>query len=388
MKITNSASFGTKLKQHFSCQSCRNFRKKSFYTLLLVYNTFLFQLSYFITLSLAGYLALSVFTKPRVKPITSGSNELDLFFTSVSAATVSSMSAMEMEVLSNSQLIILTILMLLGGEIFTSLLGIHVEKFKLRETLMITKATNSTNSRELEQTELNGTISHDNLENQSTSRGLDIDTRYLKLNSIRYLGYVVLGYLLVVHIAGSLFVYSYFILFSSARQVLNSKGIEIQTFAVFTTVSTFSNCGFVPTNENMIVFKENSGLLLLLVSQILLGNTLYPVFLRVAIRVVGKITKRREFIHMMRNNREIGYDHLLSGHHSTFLALTAFVFISVQFTLFCTLEWNSEALKGLGLYNKFVASLFEVVNSRHAGESVLDISLISPAILVLFVIMM
>ncbi|KAI9190922.1 hypothetical protein LWI28_000879 [Acer negundo] len=45
-------------------------------------------------------------------------------------------------------------------------------------------------------------------------------------------------------------------------------------------------------------------------------------------------------------------------------------------------------MDGLNSYQKVVASLFEVINSRYAGESVFDISIISPAILVLFVGMM
>ena len=58
--------------------------------------------------SIFGHLALMV-SKPRTswyRP-----KDFDLFFTSVSATTVSSMSTIEMEVFSNIQLIIMTILM-------------------------------------------------------------------------------------------------------------------------------------------------------------------------------------------------------------------------------------------------------------------------------------
>ncbi|PON86276.1 Cation transporter [Trema orientale] len=396
---TNFASFGMKLKPFYSYSS--NSLSTLFRLLLFRSNPFWIQLSYFLTISLVGYLALSVFSKPRTdNTLSFMPKELDLFFTSVSAATVSSMSTIEMEVFSNSQLVILTILMLLGGEVFVSMLGIQIERSKFPKHQVSTSNNHVSYSHStVDQIELKG-ISHSRPENDDNPNNLidiengnklssDIDNNlYLKHSSIRYLGYVVLGYLLVVHVVGSALVSSYITLFSSARQVLKSKGIEIQTFSVFTTVSTFANCGFVPTNENMIVFKRNSGLLLLFISQILLGNTLYPSCLWFVIWVLGKITKRRECSYLLRNSREIGYDHLFSGLHSTLLALTVFGFILVQLILFCSLEWNLEAMDGMSFYQKFVASLFQVVNSRHAGESVVDISTISSAILVLFVVMM
>lgn len=375
--------------QSFKAQIRSNFRALLFHT-----NPFYVQLVYFVMLSLLGYLAL-LFTKPR----TTRPKDVDVFFTSVSATTVSSMSVVEMEVFSNTHLIILTILMLLGGEVFTSMLGLLFTKSKIipkfhdhqtdsRIDVVNTKIHFPDSN--ADQIEL-GLATHSHLENEKPQNidhidGMNINNN--KYNSIRFLGYVVLGYLLLVHIGGFILVSLYFTLVPSARHVLEKKGIEIPTFAVFTTVSTFSNCGFVPTNENMIVFKNNSGLLLLLLPQLLLGNTLYPACLRFLIWVLEKITKRVEFSYMLKNYKDMGYSHMLSSLRSFFLVLTVLGFIVVQVILFCAMEWKSEAMDGLTAYQKFVASIFQTMNSRHAGESVIDLSVISPAILVLFVVMM
>ncbi|KAK7838855.1 sodium transporter hkt1 [Quercus suber] len=84
----------------------------------------------------------------------------------------------------------------------------------------------------------------------------------------------------------------------------------------------------------------------------------------------------------------MGYGHLLSGPHALLLAMTVFGFILIQFILFCSMEWNSQVMDGLNSYQKVVGSLFQTVNSRHTDGSVVDLSSISAAIPVLFVVMM
>ncbi|KAM1380788.1 hypothetical protein ACFX2I_022474 [Malus domestica] len=393
-EMKNFAVFGKKLESFYR-NSCIALSRSLFRVLLFHSNPFCFQLFYFLTVSLFGYLALRV-TKPRTSTNTSfRPKDYDIFFTSVSATTVSSMSTVEMEVFSNTQLIILTILMLLGGEVFTSMLGLQIAKSKIFPKFLNHKDDNrvdvvvdntrhhppdSNNNISFEQVELGCVNDRSHLENDEKNN--------IKYKSIRILGYVVLGYLLVVHIGGSTLVSMYIALVPSARQILQSKGIKIQTFSIFTTVSTFANCGYVPTNENMIVFKKNSGLLLLLLPQLLIGNTLYPSCLRFLIWLLQKITKRAEFSYILKNYKELGYCHLLSSLHSFLLAFTVLGFIVAQFILFCVMEWKSEAMDGLSAYEKFVASIFQVTNSRHTGESVVDLSVLSPAILVFFVVMM
>lgn len=383
-----------KLPAGFHLSSYRELNRSLFQVLLFFFNPFILELIYFIMLSLLGYLALR-FTKTKTRT-SFRPKDVDFFFTSVSSTTVSSMATEEMEVFSNTQLIIMTILMLLGGEVFTSMVRLQIAKSKIpkfhdtnhKVDVELNSTKTSFDRIELGLATLSQLKSEQKPNIHNGMKSLDTDSTTIKYNSIRYLAYVVLGYLLVVHIVGSSLISLYIVLVPSARQVLKNKGIEIQTFAVFTTVSTFSNCGFVPTNENMIVFKNNSGLLLLLIPQILLGNTLYPATLRFVIWVLEKITRRVEFRYMLKNYKELGYSHMLSGVHSVLLLVTVLGFILVQVILFCGMEWKSEAMDGLSGYQKFVASVFQTVNSRHAGESVFDLSTISPAILVLFVFMM
>jgi Trk-type K+ transport system membrane component len=340
---------------------------------------------------------------------------LDLFFTSISATTVSSMSTVEMQVFSNPQLIIITILMFIGSEIFTSMVGLHFIRSRLKTDLdkiassharlaslnpfildqihlELEMVTNEVHNKSHESLH---SISHESLHNKShqslhniSHESLSTTNENLRYLSMKYLGYVVLGYIVILHITGVFGVTLYLEMIPSAKQVLKNKGLNMTTFSIFTIVSTFANCGFVPTNENMVVFRQNSGLLLMLIPQVLLGNTLYPACLRFCIWVLGKFYKKKECNYLLKHTQEVGYKHLLKGKHSVFLVATVFGLIVVQVTLFCVMDWNSEGLKGLNNYQKLIGVLFQSVNSRHTGESIVDISILSQAMLVLFVLMM
>ncbi|KAF5748655.1 hypothetical protein HS088_TW04G00613 [Tripterygium wilfordii] len=261
------------------------------------FKPFWIQISYFIIVSVVGYLSLKLSSNPKSSNSITP-KDFDLFFTSVSATTVSSMSTIEMEIFSNTQLIIITVLMFLGGEVFTSFLGLQFHRLKLPKR----KSSNSVDQIEM------GLVNSEKPSSNFDPQSLNNDV-LIKYSALRCLGYAVLGYLLVVQIAGSCLVLLYVSVKDSARELLKNRGIHALTFSVFTVISTFSN-------------------------------------------------------------------------------FTAFGFVLVQFVVFCILEWQSESMGGLNGYQKFVAALFQVVNSRHAGESVVDLSSISPAILVLFVVMM
>ncbi|CAH8321047.1 unnamed protein product [Eruca vesicaria subsp. sativa] len=332
---------------------------------------------YFFSFSLLGFLALKI-SKPR---ITSRPHNLDLFFTSVSAITVSSMSTVDMEDFSNTQLIIITILMFLGGEVFTSFLDLYFSHF---------------NKFGFPQNKIRHIMGSFNINIPTEDRSSDLENvvdhhkRPCQINETasKCLYLVVLGYHFVSNLAGSVLLLVYVSFVKTAKDVLSSKEISPLTFSIFTTVSTFGNCGFVPTKENMVIFRKNSGLLWLLIPQIFMGNTLFPCFLFLLIWGLGKITKREEFGYILKNHKTMGYSHLLSLRLCVLLGLTVLGFVMIQFLLFCTFEWNSVSLEGMNPYEKLVGSLFQVVNSRQTGENIVDLSTLSPAILVLFIVMM
>jgi Trk-type K+ transport system membrane component len=279
--------------------------------------------------------------------------------------------------------------MLVGGEVFTSMLQLFFDMFSFtQKNLCVKNECSSCYNNKINQIEL-GLVSIPQSENHAQiDKNNIIDKDKIKYNSLRYLSYVVLCYLVLVHFFGFSLITLYITYIPSAKNILKNKGINIETFSLFTIVSTFASCGYVPTNENMMVFKKNSGLLLLILPHVLLGNSLYAPCLRLLITVLKSVTNREEFSYLLNNSKKMGYDHLLSPLHCWNLVATVFGFNVIQLILFCSMEWSSKIMEGLNIYQKLVASLFQVTNVRHSGESVFDTSSISSAILVLFVVMM
>jgi Trk-type K+ transport system membrane component len=335
-------------------------------------------LSYFVIIDVLGFVALMA-----LKPsnLDYSPRHVDMFFLSTSAVTVTGLATIKMEDLSSSQIVVLTILMFFGSEMFVSLLGLVLEWGKQNkhdpEDSRVRSVTNRDESRVEEAIPATPSTNSNGLEK----------------SCLKYLGFVLLSYMVMILLVGSLLVYLYIANVSSARDVLSRKTINTVLFSISVTVSSFTNGGLIPTNESMAVFASNQGLLLLLTGQILAGNILLPVFLRLVVWTLKGLGITRagtaEFKLMMNNPRTIVLNNLLPNLQTVlFLGATVAALVATAVTLFCCLNWDSAVFAGLTPNQKITNAFFMAVNAMQAGENSIDCSLIAPAALVLFITMM
>ncbi|KAM0841255.1 hypothetical protein ACQ4PT_059106 [Festuca glaucescens] len=350
-------------------------------------NPFFIQATYFTLISFAGYEALKVL-KSQDKSNTL--QDLDVLFTAVSASTVSSMATVEMEDFSSTQLWILAILMLIGSEVFTSILSLHLmkAKFNTEKSLNIRDHSSQLDIESISITNFGPNTSHGTKDTMSFSELRLANKEHVDPKTIELLGTAATVYLLIANLGSSLLIYLYLKLVPDAQEVLKRKGIGFFLFSVFTAISSLANCGFTPVNENMIIFQKNSVLLLLIIPQILVGNTLFAPCFRFMVWSLQKITGKEEWQFILQHPKAIGYKHLMSTRKCVYLILTVVSFIILQTILFCFSEWSSEALQEMSSYQKIVGALFQSANARHAGESIVDMSSVSSAIIVLYTVMM
>nr|ANF99286.1 HKT2;3 transporter [Oryza sativa f. spontanea]ANF99293.1 HKT2;3 transporter [Oryza sativa f. spontanea]ANF99294.1 HKT2;3 transporter [Oryza sativa f. spontanea]ANF99300.1 HKT2;3 transporter [Oryza sativa f. spontanea]ANF99305.1 HKT2;3 transporter [Oryza sativa f. spontanea] len=335
----------------------------------------LIHLSYFLIIDILGFVSLVVLRPSNHKY---NPRYVDMFFLSTSAVTVIGLATIQMEDLSSSQIAILTLLMFLGSKMFLSFLGLVLESSKQNKHDPENRRVSSVIV--CKQSQLEEAIPQ-----TPSMNSIDIKKRCLK-----YLVFVVLAYMIIILVTGSLLVFMYIAHVSSARDALTRKSINKALFSISVTVSSFTNGGLLPTNESMVVFSSNNGLLLLLIGQILAGSTLFPVFLRLVIWALRglRLAKAEEPDFMMNNSSAVGFSHLLPNLQTIFLAAVEVAFVAMTVILFCCLNWDSLVFARLSSLQKITNALFMAVNARQAGENSIDCSLVAPAALVLFMVMM
>uniref|UniRef100_A0ACD5V4S1 Uncharacterized protein n=1 Tax=Avena sativa TaxID=4498 RepID=A0ACD5V4S1_AVESA len=364
-----------------------NLFRRSYFFLIFKSNPLIVQIIYFMSISFTGFLSLKNL-KSLNKPTP---RNLDLMFTSVSTVTVSSMATVEMEDFSDQQLWVLIILMILGGEVFTSMLGLHFKNARAN-TDYARQRRLAFISRDIESSDVFNNSSQNNMEGiQSEATMTDNQVQEHKevnQNSCNILAHVVAGYFIAAIVCGSVVIVICLWIDSNTRDLLKSKDIKMWTFSAFTAISSFANCGFTPVNDNMAIFRNKPTFLLLIIPQILVGNTLFAPMLRLSIWALGKVSKRKEYAYILQHPKEIGYRHLQTHKNSVCLVLTGVLLILLQSMALCYFESDSKAFEGMKWFQKSVVSVFQSASSRHAGETVINISTLSPPILVIFALVM
>ncbi|EGG17578.1 transmembrane protein [Cavenderia fasciculata] len=206
----------------------------------------------------------------------------------------------------------------------------------------------------------------------------------LEYRSLGKLLYIIPLYQLIVYAIGSTLLY---ILTSatSVHNVMLKNNVASWWWSIFESVSAFNNCGFVLFTDNLVQLNNRPLILVTISFLIAMGNTLYPVFLRIIISVLKKVSKDPvPYEHLAENPRSL-YTHLFPVRQTVILTIVWWVFTISQMSLMAILETNDKAFEGISSSNTFFNYFFQSVSTRTAGFNSVDISLLSSSVLILFV---
>ncbi|ELR24824.1 cation transport domain containing protein [Acanthamoeba castellanii str. Neff] len=183
----------------------------------------------------------------------------------------------------------------------------------------------------------------------------------------------------------------YFSVSSSARDVLRQYGNNPVWWAIFHSVSSFSNAGISTTPNNMVAFQDYPFPLFVSSLLILAGYTAFPLLMRFIVWCLYRHNKlidyRPVFKYMLDHPRRC-FTHLFPAAETRWLLLVFIFLNSVEFLSEIILDWYSEAYHGFTPGLKLANMYYQTISIRVAGFNSIDVNKLNTALLWLYTGMM
>jgi Trk-type K+ transport system membrane component len=319
-------------------------------------NYFQLHLLYFIIMGFFGGILIKM-NDPQL-------SLTDALFTGYSAITVTGLTVYDTSRLSNTSLIIISILVIMGSTFSMSLIPLLVRRFYYRRVFgdHINQVHPFATKQEIRRPSLVLTLTN-------------YEQRALQYHAMGILIRVIIIYALSIQIIAFLLLWMYGTLNESVHNAIGDRSIA--GWALFMTLSSFYNAGFVMNSNNLVQFQHDAFVLLLLGLIILLGNTAFPIALRGIVRILKKYAKSESkctYIYLLAHPREC-FTLLFPGLNTQLLLLTVLVVNISEWILFIWLDAATPALQGSSNSEMVLIGLFQSISTRTAGFNVIDLSI-------------
>lgn len=165
--------------------------------------------------------------------------------------------------------------------------------------------------------------------------------------------------------------------------------------ALFLSVSTFNNVGLTLNSDNFIRFAKDPAVLIPASLLIVMGNTGFPIFLRLYVALISAIFSRRKrsgphfraFKYIMLFPRRC-YTHIFSNYQTWILFWLLFILHIIHTLLFLAINWDSSDFVGFSGWEKALASFFQSIATRTPGFNIVNMNALPDASLILIMGMM
>lgn len=199
--------------------------------------------------------------------------------------------------------------------------------------------------------------------------------------ALDFLARLVFAYYIFFTIGFGLVLRIYVALSTYAQEVLqtsNANGpVNPWVFSFFTSLASFNNLGLIPLSENMVPFQSAPFMIFANIILILAGNTAYPLFLRLIIWSIYKLTskkdvmKRETFKYLLDHPRRC-YTTLFPASHTRWLTVILIVITVAEFLAFISLNYSLPVFEKLDLGARIMDGLFQSVATRSGKHSIFN----------------
>ncbi|CAG7558040.1 unnamed protein product [Fusarium equiseti] len=179
---------------------------------------------------------------------------------------------------------------------------------------------------------------------------------------------------------------------SKYTDVLATAGQDKTWWGFYSSQTMLSNLGFTLTPDSMISFRDAKWPMILMSFLAFAGNTLYPVFLRLTIWIMSKITpknsKTNESLTFLLNHPRRCYTLLFPSSPTWILFSIIFALNFVDVLLIILLDLKNPEVSSLPLSARIPAAIFQAASARHTGTASFNLANVNPAVQLSLLVMM
>eukprot|EP00742_Colponemidia_sp_Colp-10_P007206 GILJ01007746.1.p1 GENE.GILJ01007746.1~~GILJ01007746.1.p1 ORF type:complete len:733 (+),score=63.97 GILJ01007746.1:155-2353(+) len=169
---------------------------------------------------------------------------------------------------------------------------------------------------------------------------------------------------------------------------LESQQISGWWFALFSTTMAYQNSCFTLFPDSLMQFATDGFLLSVFMWLIVMGNTLFPFFLRQIVRFRWHFARNKEPYNYLLDFPRNCTTHMFRRAETRYLFIVWGVIMLLQLFAFLILDYDSAYMSHFDGMQKLLISLFQAVSTRTAGLNVVDMEQINEAMLLLFLFFM
>ncbi|KZT50397.1 hypothetical protein CALCODRAFT_461759 [Calocera cornea HHB12733] len=163
-------------------------------------------------------------------------------------------------------------------------------------------------------------------------------------------------------------------------------------FGLFQTFAAFSNAGMSLVDQSMIPFDRAYGMIFPMIWAILAGNTAFPIFLRLTIWLISQVTPKStrlaETLRFLLDHPRRCFVYLFQSPQTWLLTLVLVILNSTDWIAFGLLDIGNPYVETIPIGVRVTDGLFQSISVRTAGFAIVSLGLLSPAVKLLYVIMM
>lgn len=214
----------------------------------------------------------------------------------------------------------------------------------------------------------------------------------IEYRSLKTLAVILVSYFFGFSLLGVICLLPWILRNPKFGEVVSADGQGKVWWAFFTANSAFTDLGFTLTPDSMSSFQLATWPLIVMSFLITIGNTGFPIMLRIIIWIGARITPsesgvQQELRFLLDHPRRC-FTLLFPASATLWLTLVLMLFNITDVAFFIILDLGKDFVKHLPMRIRLLDGFFQAFSTRTAGFSIVDLSMIHPAVQVSFLIMM